>query len=354
MIEKSIIEQIDKSNMFKILLDFPLQVKEALEIGEKSDGMPASGNSDYMILGMGGSAIGGSLLATYAASIEGLKHINIRVNRDYDIPGNLTEKTAVIASSYSGGTEETLSGLSKSSETTKNILCLTTGGKLGEIADNKSFRKLIIPSGMMPRCALGYSFFPMLMTVLKSSEISDDTKEKISDEIIECLEVLGKKSKIYSSLSDNNPALKSAERLKGKIPVIYSSNTLEAVNLRWRCQIQENSKNLAYGHVIPEMNHNEINSWSNPKDILNRFSVIMLNELSDNDKINARFDAVENILLETGTEVQRFKGEGLGLLSRMFDLIYLGDWISYYLAILNEEDPIPIPLISRLKQLLSE
>jgi len=354
LINKQSIEKLDKSNMFQTLLDFPKQVEKALEISDSAKGLPQTEVKDYLVLGMGGSAIGGSLLSSYVSSIVGLKHLNVRVNRDYNIPGNIDEHVAVIASSYSGGTEETISGLHQAAEITKNIICITTGGELGKIAEMNSFEQVEIPSGMMPRCALGYSFFPMLGILLKSSSVNDEIKNRVNDEIIECISTLQRKADLYSALSTDNPAIIAAKNIHGKIPVIYSSNTLDSVNLRWRCQIQENAKNLSFGHVLPEMNHNEINSWSNPSDTLNKFSVIILNDISDNDKINARFDAVESILLEAGIEVQKFSGEGSGILSRMFDLIYLGDWTSYYLAILNNEDPTPIPLISRLKELLSK
>ena len=345
------IHEIDKSNMFQVLLDFPKQVIEALEIGEKAPAM--SQTTDFLILGMGGSAIGGDLLSTFFANTPGLKHIRININRDYEIPGYINSNTAVIASSYSGGTEETITALKYAAEKTGNILCITSGGTLEATADANGYKKAIIPGGLMPRCALGYSFFTLLKILLKSVAIDNQTKENINKGIKETLELLSKKSKLYSLANDENPAYKIAETLKNTIPVVYSSNKLNTVNMRWRAQFQENAKNLSFGNVLPEMNHNEINSWTNPKHLTKEFSVLMLKHSGENKKTALRMKAVEKLLKQEAKNVLTVETNAEDYLAAMFDLIYVADWTSYFLAILNNEDPTPIPLITKLKELLS-
>ncbi len=352
-ISKDDIERIDRSNMYKVIRDFPQQVAEAIEIGEEAPALSNKSN-DFLILGMGGSAIGGDILATYAANTDTMAHLSINVNRDYNIPGHLNPGAAVIASSYSGGTEETISALLKAVEISDNILCMTTGGKLGDIADKESFTKVSIPGGLMPRCALGYSFFTMLKIVLKSADLTNNAKDDINQSIQNTLKILKEKSKIYSLPQDDNPAYSIAKSLYNTIPVVYSSNILGSVNMRWRAQFQENAKNLAFGNILPEMNHNEINSWSNPSRLLNDFSAILLVDCNDNDKIIKRINAVGEILTEKAVNVLKIESKADDYLARMFDLIYLGDWVSYFLAIYNQEDPTPIPLISKLKSLVAK
>jgi glucose/mannose-6-phosphate isomerase len=344
------IKDIDKSNMYQVLLNFPDQVIEALEIGKQSPAMNST--SDFVILGMGGSAIGGDILANYVSHQAGLSHIRIIVNRDYDIPAFINNKTAVIASSYSGGTEETIFALESAAKKTDNILCLTTGGRLGELADQNAYPKVIIPGGLMPRCALGYSYFSLLKILLKSVPVESDILAAVNADIEDAVRILKIKSRIYSKPEENNPAFQIARSIANTIPVLYSSNRLSAINLRWRAQFQENAKNMAFGNVLPEMNHNEINSWSNPGESLKDFSVIFMKEKEDNWRIIKRFEAVETILSEKAANIINTEISEGGYLARMFDLIYLGDWVSYFLAILNREDPTPIPLISELKALI--
>jgi glucose/mannose-6-phosphate isomerase len=353
IINQELLKQIDKDNMFAVLQGFPQQCRQAVGIGKGANALPKLVKDKIFILGMGGSAIGGDILTSYFSSKPELDKYQISVNRDYKIPGSINSDSAVIASSYSGGTEETIEGVKLALKHTGNIGFITTGGKLGEIADEQKLPKVIIPGGFMPRCALGFSFFPMLSIISKSIDADSGLKNEIDNDIEIAIQSLENKSKEYSELNEDNPAILLAHKIADKIPVIYSSNLLASTNLRWRCQIQENAKHLCWGHVLPEMNHNEINSWTNPKALPERFVVLTLEDSSDNPKVKTRFDAVRELLKNEVHEVIRITDNHDNLLARMFNLIYLGDWVSYYLAIINGEDPTPIPLISRLKEILS-
>ncbi len=349
------IRRIDASDMFQTLKDFPQQIRKACQIGR--DARPFLSDDPIkklLVLGMGGSAIGGDILRSYLAAMPGADHISISVNRSYCLPGTVDSDTHVIGCSYSGGTEETLTAFKAAATKTNNLACITTGGRLAELAGNAGSAIITIPGGMMPRCALGYSFFPMLYLMLKSASVSRQAADKIHASLKELLSVMVEKSSLYSQVNDANPALQLAVKLSGKVPVIYSSSErLDAVNLRWRCQIQENAKNAAFGNFLPEMNHNEINGWSYPVDLSNDFAVVMLRDIDDHEKVKVRFDAIEEILHGNGIDNSQHFGNGKHLLSRMFDLIYFGDWVSYYMALLNKEDPTPIPLIAKLKDILS-
>lgn len=347
--------KLDNSNMFAILLNFAEQISDALEIANKNP-IPKNNLNKFVILGMGGSAISGDLISDYLNSKPATKNIQIIVNRDYELSAYsayIDSNTIVIASSYSGNTEETINALYEAEKFTRNIICISSGGKLSEIAKTKQIPLIKIPSGMMPRCAVAYSFFPILLTIAHLSGVSDLTQHEINTDINGVINTIKNKSTLYSTTDDNNPAIQIAGKLSGTIPVIYSSNALKSINLRWRCQIQENSKNLCFGNLLPEMNHNEINSWIHPSELLKNFSIVLIKEQNDINPISNRFNAVNTLLESEVNTIIPVISHEQQLLSRMFDLLYLGDWVSYWLALLNNEDPTPIPIITKLKRLLS-
>jgi len=345
----------DKQNMFDVLKNFHIQMMDAISIGKECHTFPNPLNSSgFFVLGMGGSAIGGDLLNSYLKYTTGCEHISVQVVRDYTIPGTLNEQSNVIASSYSGETEETLSSLEMAKKRTKNIVAITTGGSLEEISNTSKIPVTIIPKGYQPRCALAYSFFPMIYTLIKSGALEKQGIETTEKNITETVETITEKSKIYSEISASNPAYILAKQIYDTIPIIYSSDKFGIVNLRWRCQIQENAKNLVFGGILPEMNHNEINSFMAPENNINNLSILLLRDTDDHSRINARFDAINDIFKEMLPRVITINSEAPNYMARMFDMIYMGDWVSYYLALLNGIDPTPIPLIIKLKNILAK
>jgi glucose/mannose-6-phosphate isomerase len=348
--------KIDKNGMYPILKSFPRQVAEAVEIGKIAPVFNDATSGRVVVLGMGGSAIGGDLLKSYFAAKPRMNHISVDINRNYTFPGNIDASTNILASSYSGNTEETTTALQKAVQLTKNIICITTGGDLKEIAVTNNLPVIDIPSGMMPRCALGYSFFPMLLTLCRSHLPGGNSIiEEINEEITDTLDMLWDKSEKYSNPDEKvNPTIMLARKIYGKVPVIYSSvQRMDAINLRWRCQIQENAKNLAFGSLLPEMNHNEINSWNYPNDLMNRFIVLLIRDPEDFPRTKKRFDAIRNIIQGAGVAVEEVEIDHGSLLSRMFQMIYFGDWVSYWLALMNGVDPTEIPVITKLKNILA-
>lgn len=303
---------------------------------------------------MGGSAIGGDLVKSYLSGIPGAADVSIRVVRDYDLPGDFDSESFAIGSSYSGGTEETISAFSAAAKISKNLACVTTGGKLGEIARELSIPVVEIPDGMQPRCALGYSFFAILYVLIKSGAIEETAVRTIESEIEETIDLVEKKVESYSKFEAGNPALELALNIRGKIPVIYSSDRFAALNARWRGQFQENAKSFAFGSVLPEMNHNEINGWDFPAGSAKNFSIITLEDPDDNERVKIRFKAIKEILSDKAARVSSFSGEGNSFLARLFDLICLSDAASYFLALAYEVDPTEIPVIGKLKSMLAE
>jgi glucose/mannose-6-phosphate isomerase len=319
---------IDSQEMLKIIEGFPQQCKTALELPK---GMSVSGKiSNILIAGMGGSAIGGDLLRLYMHNSK----IPVFVVRDYKVPNFVDETSLVFAVSYSGNTEETISAFEDAQRKKAKIVAVTSGGQLGAMA-----KKVIkIPSGLQPRAALGYLFFPAL-GVLNNSGIVD-VKGKEIEELLENL-----------STTENFKTV--GERIAKKIglrtPLVYASEALSAVAYRWKTQFNENSKVAAFYHVFSEMNHNEIAGYQN----INKsdFIAIFIRDKFDDDKIKKRMDVTKEII-STRVDVEEVFTKGEHLLSRLFSSIYYGDFVSYYLAIQNRIDPTPVTVIENLKKKL--
>lgn len=345
----------DLDSMNSLLLNFQFQIEHACELGQSIkeldfDSVP----NEIVILGMGGSAIGGDLLKSIVHQLTN-DSIRITVNRNYDLPEYINSKTLVVASSYSGNTEETLFAFEKAQKKTNNLFAITSGGKLEKICNEKGFPYLKLPSGFQPRAALAYSFFGLLYLVVNNEILGDNFNSQIRLSINELTTTIKKLTERYSAHEITNPAFKLANNLFGYIPVIYSSvGMLDAVNTRWKGQFNENSKSLCFNNFIPEMNHNEISGWVIPEDLVKRYRIILLRDKSVNPRVKVRLDAIKEIFKGMDLQVDEFYGIGEHFLTRMFDLIHLGDWTSYYLAVLNNQDPMEIPLIIKLKEILNK
>lgn len=338
----------DKSNMRKLLLEFPKQITEAVKIGNEAEVSYTSSDIHSIVLtGLGGSAIGGDVLRSY---LSDELRVPIFVNRHYFLPEFVNEKTLVIVSSYSGNTEETIAAHHDAAKRGAKVLCISSNGETAKLAAKYKHPLITIPKGFPPRAALGYSFFPTLIAMSNMKLIA--SKEK---EIKETISLLKKKSKVYSSLNAQNTALDIAKHLYTKLPVIYSSaDRFDVVNVRWRGQLAENAKVLAFGHVLPEMNHNELVGWKVLRRIMQDMAVVFLRDKGDHKRVQIRMDITKDIASQFASSTIDVESEGKSLLTRMFSLIYLGDWVSLYLAILNGVDPTPVKVIDYLKNELSK
>jgi glucose/mannose-6-phosphate isomerase len=268
----------------------------------------------------------------------------------YTLPRFVGPGTLVIISSYSGNTEETIAAHREALRRKARILCITSGGLTARLARRWKSPLLLVPGGLPPRAALGYSFFPILYALGKMGVVDDRGKE-----IRETIALLDRLSASYADpeRAENLP-LRLAERLSGRIGIIYSAaERFDCVNTRWRGQIAENAKSLAFGHVLPEMNHNEIVGWSTQREPLSEMEVFFLRDKDDHLRVRFRMEATKRLIGECTSHVTEVWSEGSSLLARIFSLIHLGDWVSLYLAVLNGEDPTPVAVIDRLKQELA-
>ena len=247
--------------------DFTNHLKEAIEIGNNSGLKKNMKNfKNILICGLGGSGIGGTIVADIV-SIKA--RIPIATTKDYSIPNFVNNETLVIACSYSGNTEETLSALKKCKQKNAEIAIITSGGKLKKIAKENNYNKILIPPGQPPRAMFGYAFTG-LFYMLALYEIIDDSFKYDLKNAIELLNA--------EKPSIQKTALSLAEKLYKQTPVIYAANGFEGVAIRFRQQINENSKMLCWHHVVPEMNHNELLGW---RTNINNLAVVCLRNKSD-------------------------------------------------------------------------
>jgi len=340
---------VDTSNMYNLIKSFPQQVEDAMKVGQRSTvKLNASGIHQIVLCGLGGSAIGGDLLKSYLAGELTAPFI---VNRHYTLPKFVGRKSLVIISSYSGNTEETTAAYKEAVKRGAKILCISSGGVVSKMSAKYKHPLISIPGGLPPRAALGYSFFPLLMVLGKLGLVKNKRKD-----VNETLELLRAKADIYSVPDPGtNKALQLAGLLNGRLGVVYSSTErFDAVNTRWRGQMAENGKSLLFGHVLPEMNHNELVGWKALTDPMREMQVLFLRDKEDHLRVQARIEITRKVLAEHTAHITEVWSEGTSLLARIFSLVYLGDWISYYLAILHRIDPTPVEVIDYLKDELAK
>ncbi len=341
------IRALDQSQMRLRILNLYQQFETSFSILNETCKISKRKIRSIVVTGLGGSAIGGDLLRTY---LSGECSVPILVNRNYTLPAFVDASTLVIVSSYSGNTEETISAYHEAIERKAQIFSITSGGTVEALALKHKHYMVKIPADAPPRTAIGYLLVPMLQTLAKFGLIS--SKEQ---DIAETARYLKEKSLAYSNFKDKeNLAVAIAKKCFGKLPIIYTSDDFtSAIGVRWKGQICENAKMLAYANVFPELNHNELVGWNQYRDLLKKTTVILLRDKSDHPRTAFRMSVTKSIIKKYTSAIIEVESEGHSLLTRLFSLILLGDWVSYYLSILNGVDATPVQAIDFLKASLS-
>lgn len=344
------IQSVDKKAMGQKVAEFPEHLLKGWEIGGQEPIGPKIDSIKNIIFGgMGGSAIAGDMIA-------GLFNIQIPyiVNRNYRLPEFAGKDTLFIASSYSGNTEETLSALNEAEKRGCSVLCVTSGGKVKETAEHSNYPVFILPGGYPPRAALGYSLGAFLHIFVRMGLKGVSEAQFI--EAVEHIRTAGEKWQ--DTGNEKNSAVRIARIMKGKFPLINTSaDRLYSVGLRWKTQINENSKSHAAYLPFPEMNHNEIMGWhthASTNTFLPNCAMVILRDPDDHPRIQKRMDITKSLLEDGGSTVQDITAEGKSFLSRFLYLVHLGDFVSYYLAVLYGVDPTEIREIDLLKEGLSK
>jgi len=315
--------------------DFTNHLREAIEIANNTILTPYDKEiRNILICGLGGSGIGGTIVSDI---ISPKANIPIAATKDYSIPNFVDEYTLVIANSYSGNTEETLYALEKCQARGAEIAIITSAGKLKKIAEENNYNKIIIPSDQPPRAMFGYAFTELFF-MLNHYGIIDADFEADFEKAINLLDL--EKSDIQKQ------AMGLAKKMHKQTPVIYVANGFEGVAIRFRQQINENSKMLCWHHVVPEMNHNELLGWRTNVDNL---SVVYFRNKSDYERNQIRMDINKKVISKFTDNITEIWSKGDSLIENSLYHINLGDWVSWYLSEMNNVDAIEIDVINFLK-----
>ena len=315
--------------------DFSNHLREAIEIANNTSLTSCTKEiRNVLICGLGGSGIGGTIVSDI---ISPKVNIPIAATKDYSIPNFVNEHTLVIANSYSGNTEETLYALEKCHSRAAEIAVITSGGKLKAIAEENKYNKIIIPGNQPPRAMFGYAFTELFF-MLNHYGIIDDSFKSDFTKAIELLDT--EKSDIQEQ------AMSLAKKMYKQTPVIYVANGFEGVAVRFRQQINENSKMLCWHHVVPEMNHNELLGW---RTNVNDLAVVYFRNKSDYDRNQIRMDINKKVISKFTENITEIWSKGDSLIENSLYHINLGDWVSWYLSEMNNVDAIEIDVIDFLK-----
>ena len=342
--DPSFVRARDPGEMLRLALDLPRQVREAWAIGCAAPLPPLSAPPAALVLaGMGGSAIGGELVGALLG-----RHLQVPVIiiRDSLLPAFVGARSVVIATSYSGQTEETVALARAASDAGATLVAITTGGPLAEVVRHTG-SVIRVPGGRAPRAALGYLMIPAL-AALERWGLGGPWAEKVEEAATALDEIAAEVDPDVPTV--RNPAKRLAEQLVGRIPAVYAATPeVEAAARRWKCQFNENSKTLATWSAFPELAHNETVGWEAPLDIASKFAVVMLLAGDESEPVLRQVRLACDLVFRPASGIHTVRGRGAGRLARLLSLILIGDVTSVYLAYLRGVDPTPVRAIEALK-----
>ncbi len=326
--------------MRDLIVNFPNQLAEALEIASKSNFRKADKEiKNVMICGMGGSGIGGLIVSQWL-----FNDLSVPVDfcQDYDLPNYVNENTLVIASSYSGNTEETLMSLEGAMAKGSKIMGITSGGKLAALCEEKGYDYVLVPGGNPPRASMGYSIVQLVNIFVQLGMCPAQRLVEIQkglDLIVADQEHIRAVSRQF------------AEALKDKIAIFYSSAAYSGMTVRARQQFNENSKKLAHAHFLPEMNHNELLGWTGGDS---RFGVMFFETHDLNVRNKKRVEITLDIIRKKTDTVLIAEAKGESKIEKSIYLNNIIDWTSYLVAEINNIDSVEIDVIDFLKDSLAK
>jgi glucose/mannose-6-phosphate isomerase len=338
------IERIDRHDTRGVLVDFPQQCRRgrALTLSAR----PGGGRPRLIIVaGMGGSASGGDMVAAVAGDTL---DVPILVHRGYGLPAAAGRDSLVVAISYSGGTAEVLSAAEAALARQVPLVAITAGGALGALAAARGFPHVALPTGLMPRMALGYLVFPLLSVLAGAGAAA--AREAEMDETLAVL--TAQVNDLAPGVPiDKNAAKALALAIADRLPVVYGGPRTAIAAYRWKTDFEENAKVLAIAGAIPEMNHNEIEAWGGPG--ARGRHLVLLREEGEPPEIAQRFALVREMVTPHAGGVTELWTRGTSPLARVLSLAYTSLWVSFYLALLHEVDPWPVPMLEEVKRRLT-
>lgn len=341
--------RLDPGGMLDHIRNFPAQCRVAWEHASRFAWPQApKGLQNVVVAGMGGSAMAGELLADLALdSVQ----VPIIVHRDYGLPAYVSTHSLLIASSYSGNTEETLNATHEALRRGVSVVGVATGGALAELAAEAGFPFFTIRYQSSPRAALAHSFAALLY-FLQHLGLFPDQQEPLADAVATMQAMHNAVGAAVPASA--NLAKRLAHSFYGRLAVIYGVGFLASVAHRWKTQFNENTKAWAFHEALPEMNHNAVLGYQQPDELASNTFAVLLQSPSNIEQNRVRADVTGEVLSRAGVRYQTIEAQGSTALAQALSAIHLGDYVSLYLAALYGIDPTPIEAIDLLKERLQE
>ena len=345
------IRKIDIEDMLGVEEKFHSQLIEARRIVQRLELrlLKQKEFKGIAFLGMGGSGFAGDIIK---ALIKDDIDIPVEIVKGYNLPAFIKSNWLIVALSYSGNTEETISAVGQALERGCEILAVCSGGKLENLVKDNNKTIIQIPAGLQPRGAIGYLFLPAYLALDKLSIITLDPGD-----MEEVLDLIKEKADLYKREvdTDRNPAKKLALKISDRLPIIYGTEgPLTAVAYRLKCEINENSKTPCWCSVFPELNHNETVGWERLKEITGKFVLLIFRDKDEKIRLKTRIEVTSDLIKENLGAVIEIPVEGRSKLAKALSVMYLGDIVSVYLALLAGIDPSSVEKINILKDELKK
>lgn len=341
-------QSLDPAGMRERIRELPEQCRRAWALTCDLD-LPAAYSQarKVVVLGMGGSAIGGALVA---GLVSDHCAVPILCASGYDLPAHSGTDSLVVGSSYSGDTEETLSALGQAIEQDCRMVVITTGGRMLALAEEHGIPILRFDYPSRPRAALGFSFTLLLGLLSRLGLVPD-----YAPDVQEAVAVMERWQEELAPTvpTARNPAKQLAAELAGHLPVVYGAGFLAAAARRWKGQLNENAKIWAFWEELPELNHNAVVGYNLPEHVRARAAVVALRSEMDHPRVCARWDVTADLLHQADVPVHEVWGRGHTRLAQMMSVVQFGDCVSLYLALLNGVDPSSMEQIDYLKRKLA-
>jgi len=339
-------QRADPSGMLGLVAEFPAQVEEAWRISRDIE-LPWDAPAAVAVLGMGGSAIGGDLVkGIWADRLT----VPIEVIRGYDLPAWVDSDTLVIASSKSGGTEETISALTAALERRCPVVVVTTGGALKQVAEQAGLPLATFPAQGTPRSSVGYST-GLLAGILERAGVLRLDQTEVAEGVAAARQMAARCEPGVPTA--DNPAKQLAWSLVDRYPIVTASGHLAPVARRWKAQLNENGKATAAFEELPEATHNTVVGFEQPESLRDHLYVVFLSGADDHRR-NALRARLIGDLLETGQiSHQLIEAPGEGKLGQALSAITFGDYVSVYVAFTYAVDPSPVAVIDHIKEQLA-
>lgn len=339
-------ERLDSLGMFEAAARLGEQVRVAAQAAtEVPDLPPAEGITSVVVVGMGGSGIGGDLTAAMCGPLMG---VPVVAPKGYEIPHFVGPDTLVFAVSFSGNTEETVEAATQAAARGARLVVIAAGGELARLAGEWGAPWVPVDDSIpMPRAGIGAVSIPPLVVLERMGLV-----EGITAEVASAAAHLDRRADQLTSAG--SPAAVLARRIGRTMPIVYGGGLLgEVAAVRWKAQFNENAKVPSFANRVPELTHNEICGWGQHGDVTRQvFSLILLRHASEHPQTARRFGLVAEICDEIVADVHTVEAEGAGRLEQLLDLVMMGDFVSLELAVQSGVDPGPVPILDQIKAAL--